>query len=129
MSWPKPVRERLVANPIKGPRRHTLHTKLGRLLARRGVKVWLFAQTAGIHPRMMTEYLSGRKQPPEAAVQQMARCLSVRPCDIVESRYPYTERDYERECAGEEIVVHKPAQAPEPVSRESLSVGLRGLAL
>lgn len=77
-------------NHVRGPRRYMTHTKLGQILNQRGIPKWKFDAACGIHPRVTTEYLSGRVRPTDANLRAMAACLSVPEADLLEREYPWT---------------------------------------
>lgn len=63
-------------------RPHSTETKLGLLLQRREIRVYAFAAQVGVSPRMLTEYLAGRRQIRDKHLSEMCRVLGVEPEDI-----------------------------------------------
>lgn len=70
---------RLRTGPPKGGGRpFNTTTPLGQMMARKGVRVGDMAAVAGIPERHVSDYLAGRKDPPEVRLVFMARALGCR---------------------------------------------------
>lgn len=68
--------------PGKG-RPHSQETKLGRMIAKRGLAVYVVGGQAEISSRLMTEYLAGRRVIRANHAQALARVLDCAPDDII----------------------------------------------
>lgn len=78
-----------------GHRPYKTHTKLGKVMFARGVRSIHVTYATGVHPRLMTDYLAGRKKPSPRSMKALCEFLHVNPQDLVESKYPWTEEDDE----------------------------------
>lgn len=76
-----------------GHRTYKTHTKLGRIMFDKGVRSIQVTYNAGIHPRLMTDYLAGRKKPSPRSMKMLCEYLHVQAADLIEDRYPWTEQD------------------------------------
>lgn len=59
-------------------------TKLGRKILQSGTKGYLIAAAAGFSARMLTEYVSGRREPSEEHLLALCRVLQCEPWEITE---------------------------------------------
>lgn len=65
--------------PRNGARPYPTHTRLGRLMAERGLTAHEVCHAARVYPRAMTEFLAGRKRPTVAVLARLAHALDVEP--------------------------------------------------
>lgn len=82
---------------VGGHRTYRMHTKLGRLMYERGVRSIDVTMGSGVYPRLMNDYLGGKKRPSPRSVARLCEFLKCEPADIIESEYPWTpEHEAER---------------------------------
>ena len=84
---------------VGGSRQYPVHTKLGRIMEKRGLRVIEVSSRTGVYPRSMTEYLAGRKKPTPRNMARLAECLGVNVPDLTEKKYPWLKEDRELELA------------------------------
>lgn len=70
-------------------RPYPTHTKLGRIMADRGLTAMDVAAGSGIYTRTMTELLSGRTRPSARSLNALTSFLNVSPDAILEDSYPH----------------------------------------
>lgn len=70
-------------------RPYPTHTKLGRIMADRGLTAFDVCSGSGIYPRTMTELLSGRARPSARSLNAITSYLGVPPDAILEAKYPH----------------------------------------
>lgn len=61
---------------------------LGKVMVARGVTAIWVAQQAGIHPRTITEYLSGRKKILPHHLAALSTVLQVKPSRLIPTEHP-----------------------------------------
>lgn len=66
------------------PRRYSLNTKLGRLMASRGLYAYHVAAAANINPKLLGDFLARRRKPNETHIAYLCHALGCRPEDIIE---------------------------------------------
>lgn len=81
---------------VGGSRQYPVHTKLGRIMVRRGLRAIEVCNNTGVYPRSMTEYLAGRKKPTPRNMSRMAGYLGVDVADLTEKKYPWLKEDQAR---------------------------------
>jgi len=81
---------------VGGSRQYPVHTKLGRIMSKRGLRAYQVAAEAGIYVRSMTEYLAGRKKPTPRNMAKIAGYLGVDVADLTEKKYPWLKEDQAR---------------------------------
>lgn len=69
-------------------RPYPTHTKIGRMMADRGLTATAVSQGTGIYTRTMTEILSGRMRPSPRALAGLTTFLGVPAEAILEDSYP-----------------------------------------
>lgn len=69
-------------------RPYPTHTKLGRLIADRGLRAVDVSRAANVYPRTLTDLLAGRKPPTNRTLVSLSTFLRVPPEAIVEDSYP-----------------------------------------
>ena len=74
-------------HPGRG-RPYPTHTRLGSLMDERGLMANTVAMQAGVHPRILSELLSGRKRPNPRHLAGLCSMLDVDPDDLLEDSYP-----------------------------------------
>lgn len=81
---------------VGGSRQYPVHTKMGRIMAKRGLRAIEVSSGAGVYPRSMTEYLAGRKKPSPRNMGKIAAFLNVGVADLTEKKYPWLKEDQAR---------------------------------
>ena len=79
---PQPHRAQPRVNP-GGRRPFSQDTPLGKLLAYRRLTATQLSARADIHPRILSDYLAGRKKPTAVHALRLAKVLDVRPILIL----------------------------------------------
>ena len=81
---------------VGGSRQYPIHTKLGRIMEKRGLRIIEVSSVTGVYPRSMTEYLAGRKKPTPRNMARLAEHLGVGVPDLTEKKYPWLKEDQEQ---------------------------------
>lgn len=78
---------------VGGSRPYPTHTKLGRIMLKRGLRAYKVAAEADVYVRSMTDYLAGRKKPSPRNMAKLAGVLGVTVPDLTEKKYPWLKED------------------------------------
>lgn len=81
---------------VGGSRRFPTHTKLGRIMAERGIRSNQVTVNTEIYTRSMTEYLAGRKKPSPRNMARLSAYLKVSVQDLTEAHYPWLQEDQDK---------------------------------
>jgi len=105
---------------VGGSRQYPVHTKLGRIMEKRGLRAYQVAADAGIYVRSMTEYLAGRKKPTPRNMAKLAEHLGVGVPDLTEKKYPWLKEDQENLQVSQAVEREREHQADVAKMREKV---------
>lgn len=75
---------------VGGSRTYRKHTKLGKVMDQRGLKAFDVQVGAKINPRLLSDYLAGRKEPSARSKMLLVNFFRVSPDQLFEDSYPFT---------------------------------------
>lgn len=81
---------------VGGHRPYPTHTKLGRIMFKRGLRASDVTYEAKVYSRQMTEYLAGRKKPTATNMVKLSTFLGVSVEALTEKKYPWLKEDQEK---------------------------------
>jgi len=105
------------------------HTRLGRLMVKRGLNCQELVMGSGTYTRILTEILAGRMRPGNNQLMKISEFLKVPPEYLLEDEYPWTPEKREAQALREEelkaeaVAQYKAEQAMQEAANQWLNTG------